>query len=110
MSAHDGTSFRSEGNFGTNGIQRVWCSEGKHGMYATQIQTTVTPLERNRVGISIAITEGETAKITFTGLPDGDSDAKVLFEEPRTVKVSGGSFTDWFAPNDVHVYVIHRNL
>src|SRR5439155_9830887 len=34
--------------------------------------------------------EGETTKITFTGLPDGDSDAKVLFEEPRTVKVSGG--------------------
>jgi outer membrane protein insertion porin family len=33
------------------------------GMYATQIQTTVTPLERNRVGINIAVTEGETAKI-----------------------------------------------
>jgi outer membrane protein insertion porin family len=33
------------------------------GMYATEIQTTVTPLERNRVGINIAVTEGETAKI-----------------------------------------------
>ncbi|HWV88776.1 MAG TPA: outer membrane protein assembly factor BamA, partial [Burkholderiales bacterium] len=28
-----------------------------------QIQTTVTPLERNRVGINIAVTEGEVAKI-----------------------------------------------
>src|SRR5436190_520700 len=28
-----------------------------HGMYATQIQTTVTPLERNRVGISIESTQ-----------------------------------------------------
>jgi outer membrane protein insertion porin family len=33
------------------------------GMYAAQVQTTVTPLERNRVAISIAVTEGPTAKI-----------------------------------------------
>jgi len=33
------------------------------GLYAVQIQTTVTPLERNRVGINIAVTEGEIAKI-----------------------------------------------
>jgi outer membrane protein insertion porin family len=33
------------------------------GLYAAQIQTTVTPLERNRVGINIAVTEGEIAKI-----------------------------------------------
>lgn len=34
-----------------------------HGLYAVQIQTTVTPLERNRVGINIAVTEGDVAKI-----------------------------------------------
>jgi len=33
------------------------------GMYAAEIQTTVTPLERNRVGINIAVTEGSVAKI-----------------------------------------------
>ncbi|HET7364643.1 MAG TPA: outer membrane protein assembly factor BamA [Burkholderiales bacterium] len=33
------------------------------GLYAVQIQTTVTPLERNRVGINIAVTEGDIAKI-----------------------------------------------
>jgi outer membrane protein insertion porin family len=33
------------------------------GMYAADVQTTVTPLERNRVGINIAVTEGEVAKI-----------------------------------------------
>src|SRR5688572_18024676 len=33
------------------------------GMYAAAVQTTVTPLERNRVGINIAVTEGEVAKI-----------------------------------------------
>jgi outer membrane protein insertion porin family len=33
------------------------------GMYAVQVQTTVTPLERNRVGVNIAVTEGDVAKI-----------------------------------------------
>jgi outer membrane protein insertion porin family len=33
------------------------------GLYAASVQTTVTPLERNRVGISIAVTEGDVAKI-----------------------------------------------
>src|SRR2546421_3150804 len=33
------------------------------GLYAVEMQTTVTPLERNRVGINIAVTEGEVAKI-----------------------------------------------
>jgi len=33
------------------------------GLYAASVQTTVTPLERNRVGINIAVTEGEVAKI-----------------------------------------------
>jgi outer membrane protein insertion porin family len=33
------------------------------GLYAAEVQTTVTPLERNRVGVNIAVTEGEVAKI-----------------------------------------------
>src|ERR687885_1202821 len=33
------------------------------GLYAAQVQTTVTPLERNRVGINISVTEGDVAKI-----------------------------------------------
>jgi outer membrane protein insertion porin family len=33
------------------------------GMYAAAVQTTVTPLERNRVGINISVTEGPVAKI-----------------------------------------------
>ncbi len=41
MSAHwggtgDSSSYRSHGNLGTTSYQRVWCSEGKHGMYPTQ--------------------------------------------------------------------------
>lgn len=34
-----------------------------HGKYSVDIETTVTPLERNRVGISLDISEGLVAKI-----------------------------------------------
>lgn len=33
------------------------------GLYGVQITTTVTPLERNRVGVNFNVTEGEPAKI-----------------------------------------------
>ncbi|HUQ74651.1 MAG TPA: outer membrane protein assembly factor BamA [Burkholderiales bacterium] len=41
-------------------IKRQYLSRG---LYAAEVQTTVTPLERNRVGINLAVTEGEVAKI-----------------------------------------------
>jgi hypothetical protein len=73
------------------------------------------------VGLTvIAVRRGGTvSRVTFTGLPKSVSGGRVLFEyvqepppppiEPghqvfRPVDVSGGSFTDWFAPHDVHIY------
>jgi outer membrane protein insertion porin family len=41
-------------------LKRQYLSRGK---YSAEVQTTVTPLERNRVGISFAVSEGEVAKI-----------------------------------------------
>jgi outer membrane protein insertion porin family len=41
-------------------IKRQYLSRG---YYAAEVQTTVTPLERNRVGINISVTEGQVAKI-----------------------------------------------
>ena len=41
-------------------LKRQYLSRGK---YAAEIVTTVTPLERNRVGINFAITEGAVSKI-----------------------------------------------
>jgi len=41
-------------------LKRQYLSKGLYGM---SVKTTVTPLERNRVGINLAITEGETARI-----------------------------------------------
>ena len=41
-------------------LKRQYLSRGR---YAAEVQTTVTPLERNRVGISIAVAENDIAKI-----------------------------------------------
>ena len=41
-------------------LKRQYLSRGK---YAAEVQTTVTPLERNRVAISFAVTEGDVARI-----------------------------------------------
>jgi hypothetical protein len=62
---------------------------------------------------------GTTSRVRFTGLPKHVTSGSVLFEyiqkplpppiEPghqvfRPVAVAAGSFTDWFAPHDTHVY------
>jgi hypothetical protein len=68
----------------------------------------------------IAVRRGGTvSRVKFTGLPKQISGGRVLFEyvqEPppppiqpghqvfRPVDVAGGSFSDWFAPHDVHIY------
>ena len=41
-------------------LKRQYLSRGR---YAADVQTTVTPLERNRVGISIAVSENDVARI-----------------------------------------------
>ncbi len=48
--------------------------------------------------------EGDTVQTTFSGLPAGFTDGDVMFEDPVTVHAVNGSFKDWFAPFDVHVY------
>jgi len=62
---------------------------------------------------------GATSQVRFSGLPAKVKGGQVLFEyvqEPlpppiaqgkqkfRSVAVAGGSFRDWFAPSDAHVY------
>jgi hypothetical protein len=50
----------------------------------------------------------DTVQIKFQGVPPVDETGILMFEEPRTVKVDKGAFTDWFAPFEVHVYKFHR--
>ncbi|HZQ46838.1 MAG TPA: hypothetical protein VFC07_07505 [Verrucomicrobiae bacterium] len=51
--------------------------------------------------------EGATVNVEFSGLPIANGEGEVMYESPRMVKVSGGKFSDWFAPFDVHVYRFH---
>ena len=52
--------------------------------------------------------EGETTQVTFSGVPAGVTGGDVLYESPRKVEVKNGQFTDWFGPEDVHVYRLGR--
>jgi hypothetical protein len=79
----------------------------------------VTRQDGKDVYVIAARRGGAVSRVTFRGLPKTIACGRVLNEyvqepppppiEPgrqvfRAVKVSGGSFTDWFAPHDVHVY------
>lgn len=68
------------------------------GYYAVQITTTVTPLERNRVGINFGIEEGEIAKIKQINIVGAnafkETDLLDLF-----VLQTPGWFT-WYTKND----------
>ena len=48
--------------------------------------------------------EGATLQVTFSGLPAWAGTGEVLYESPRAVTASGGQFTDWFGPSEVHAY------
>jgi hypothetical protein len=52
--------------------------------------------------------EGLTAHVKFSGLGKVAEDAEVMYEPPRKVKVKDGAFTDWFGPNEVHVYRLKK--
>lgn len=60
-------------------LQRQYFSRGKYGV---KITTTVTPLERNRVGITIAVSEGRAARIKQISIVGNTVfDDKTLLEE-----------------------------
>jgi outer membrane protein insertion porin family len=76
-------------------LKRQYLSQG---YYAVQITTTVTPLERNRVGINFNIQEGEIAKIrqiNIIGAKAYDEDDLLDLFVLRTP----GWFT-WYTKND----------
>ncbi|MDB6022355.1 MAG: hypothetical protein JWQ04_2212 [Pedosphaera sp.] len=54
--------------------------------------------------------EGPAVDVEFSKLPVVDGQYELMYESPRSVKVSGGKFKDWFAPFEVHVYRLKRKL
>jgi len=76
-------------------LKRQYLSQGYYGV---QIQTTVTPLERNRVGINFTVEEGEIAKIKQINLVGvsafGEKDLLKLF----VLQTPG--WLSWYTKND----------
>lgn len=76
-------------------LKRQYLSRGK---YAAEITTTVTPLERNRVGINFAVDEGDVAKIAQINIVG----AKV-FESDDLVdlfQLTTPGWLTWYTKND----------
>src|SRR5919108_4949739 len=69
-----------------------------HGLYAVQIQTTVTPLERNRVGINIAVTEGDVAKIRGINLVGARAFPEKQLLNEFVLRTPG--WLTWYTKND----------
>ncbi|MDW8468843.1 MAG: outer membrane protein assembly factor BamA [Burkholderiales bacterium] len=68
------------------------------GRYAAQVQTTVTPLERNRVAVNIAVAEGEVAKIRAIRIVGAQA-----FEERELLELfvlRTPNWLSWYTKND----------
>lgn len=67
-------------------------------MYSTEIVTTVTPIERNRVNLSFAVTEGQNAKITAINIVGNkafsESKLKDLFDQDT------GTWLSWYTKSN----------
>jgi outer membrane protein insertion porin family len=76
----EGRTFdRSVLDFAEQELKRQYLSRGN---YAAEVQTTVTPLERNRVGITVSVNEGEVAKIRSINIVGSQAyDEKLLLEQ-----------------------------
>src|SRR5574338_1496251 len=68
------------------------------GMYAAEVQTTVTPLERNRVGINIAVTAGEVAKIRGINLVGASAFPESELLDEFVLRTPG--WLTWYTKND----------
>jgi len=78
-----------------NELRRQYFNQGK---YAVKIQSTVTPLERNRVAVNIDIVEGETAtikRINIVGNKAFDEDD--LLDE---FKQTSGGWLSWLTKDN----------
>jgi outer membrane protein insertion porin family len=76
-------------------LKRQYLSKG---LYAVNVTTTVTPLERNRVGINFAVDEGEVAKIRQVNIVGNqafkEKDLKDLFA------LRTPNWISWYTKND----------
>ncbi len=68
------------------------------GLYGAAVQTTVTPLERNRVGINFAVTEGEASKIRSINIVGAQAFAEKDLLDQFTLRPP--NWISWYTKND----------
>ena len=76
-------------------LKRQYLSRGR---YAAEVQTTVTQLERNRVGISFAVSEGDVAKIRSINIVGAQA-----FQEKELLDLfalRSPNWISWYTKND----------
>ena len=76
-------------------IKRQYYDRGK---YAVQVTTTVTPLERNRVGINFSVVEGPTAKIRQINIVGNHAYKEKKLLDLFTLKTP--NWLSWFTKDD----------
>jgi outer membrane protein insertion porin family len=76
-------------------LKRQYLSQG---YYAAQVTTTVTPLERNRVGITFAVDEGDIAKIRQINIVGAKSFKEKDLLELFNLRTPG--WLTWYTKND----------
>jgi hypothetical protein len=72
------------------------------------IELCVREVDRDVFVLACCRDPQKTSEVHFTGLPNDVSDGDVLFEPPRKVAAKDGTFSDQFAPYDVHIYKFAR--
>ncbi|MGL4408196.1 outer membrane protein assembly factor BamA [Zoogloea sp.] len=76
-------------------LKRQYLSKG---LYGVQITTTVTPLERNRVGVNFSVVEGDAAKIRQINLIGNQVFKEKDLLEQLTLTTPG--WWTWYSKND----------
>ena len=76
-------------------LKRQYLSRGR---YAAEVQTTVTPLERNRVGITMSVNEGEVAKIRAINIVGSRAFSEQTLLEQFVLRTPG--WMTWYTKHD----------
>ena len=76
-------------------LKRQYLSRGR---YAADVQTTVTPLERNRVGITVTVNEGDVAKIRGINIVGARAFSETALLEQFNLRTPG--WLTWYTKAD----------
>lgn len=68
------------------------------GHYAVQVTTTITPLERNRVGVNFSVVEGDIAKIKQINIIGAGAVSEADLLDLMVLRTSG--WLTWYTKND----------